>query len=219
MLPPITIPDLDPANPIDPDNDYVPIRQGSTDRKATVAQLNYLNLADFDSVPGAVLASDVLLLGRYVDAITYDNYKVPVSKIGFLSGTRMWFYMTTAPLYWTILDEPGLGDCILAVKAKATGKTYSKPNVVAGTWLQEGVNGGNPGGALTIDQIPAHTHEMQSSSDNLSEAGSRYYRSGKSDHARSYYKTTPTGGGLPHNHGNTWRPEAAVGIMCQKTDV
>lgn len=214
MLPPIIIPELSPADPIDPANDYVILRQGLNDKKATISQISNLQLGDNDLVPGEVLGSDVLLLGRYVSPLSYDNYIVPVQKIGFLKDTVCWFYMSVAPLYWQTLANTG--DAVLATRAGNANQTYGTAGVRVGTWQQEGH-------ALTVQEIPPHTHRVDlgaDSTDTVSSANSaRMSKNIKSRLFRTGDGSSQGLQGLPHNHGNTWRPQAVVGILAIKTDV
>lgn len=214
MLPPITIPELSPADPIDPANDYVILRQGLNDKKATISQISNLQLGDNDLVPGDVLASDVLLLGRYVSPVSYDNYIVPVQKIGFVKGTICWFYMSTAPLYWETV--PNTGDAVLATRAGNINQTYGAAGVRVGTWQQEDHT-------LTLQEIPPHTHRVDlggDSTDTVSSANSaRMSKNIKSRKFRTGDGSTQGLAGLGHNHGDTWRPQAVVGILAIKSDL
>lgn len=212
-LPPITIPDLDPAGPVDPDNDLLLIRQGLNDRKVSPANLGNIRLGGLDMLPGQAVASDVLLIGRN-NGSGYDNYIIPPQYIGFLNGVNMWFYQAAAPLGWTVI--PAVGNRLLAVSDLASQSptppaSYNgvfAPNQT-GSWQQ-------PNHVLTINEIPSHTHTIKASSDNLSGANEGYARTGKFDHAVGTLLSSSTGGGQGHNHGDTWRPLANVGILCTK---
>lgn len=235
MTTPVTIPELDPAGPIDPNNDYLLIRQGLNDRKATAAQISNPVLGSLDMLPGQLVASDVLLVGRNTGpGPTYSNYIVPPQYLGFLNGTRMWFYQASAPLGWTII--PGTGDRLLAVATPAiTPDPAVSYNLVqgggqAGTW-QQGDVGGVLNAGLAITQIPNHRHfyrfgKDQSDSNakfvlgaqNLPTAGNPRFGNtvgvvgGAGDNANH----ENDGVCDPHNHGNVWRPLANVGILCIK---
>lgn len=219
-LPPITIPLLDPAGPVDPDNDLLLIRQGLNDRKIFAGDLMNTRLGGLSMLPGQLVASDVLLIGRNNGA-GYDNYIMPPQYLGFLNGTRMWFYQGAAPLGWTVI--PNVGDRLLAVSDITPLFKYKGANAPAqvGLWQQEGVNGGVPGAGLTLLQIPLHNHTIKASSDNLSGANADYARTGKADHDAGTIESSYSGGGTggqgqPHNHGDSWRPAANVGILCEK---
>lgn len=211
-LPPITIPLLDPAGPIDPDNDLLLIRQGLNDRKVAAGELMSTRLGELQMLPGQLVASDVLLIGRN-NGIGYDNYIMPPQYLGFLNGTVCWFWQATAPLGWSVV--PNSGDRVLATVLPG-GQSYQYNAVgYQGNWQQDGVGGGKPGGGLTLAQIPAHSHNYdvyKSDIDgNLSLKTASTNRSSKNT-----VKTADAGSGQAHNHGNIWRPLAAVGILCVK---
>ena len=204
MTAPITIPDLDPAGPIDPANDLLLIRQGLNDRKVLAGSLSNPTLASLTFLPGQLVASDVLLVGRN-NGITYDNFIVPPQYLGFLNGTRMWFYQSAAPLGWTII--PGTGDRILGVSDGALNYNGVPAPTQTGSWQQEGH-------VLTISEIPSHSHVVQVTDD----AGTSFtsFAKGRTFNDEINRSTGNTGGGLAHNHGLIWRPAANVGILCVK---
>lgn len=117
------------------------------------------------------------------------------------SGTDTWFYKDTAPTGWTI--QSGLGDTLLAVKG---GTTYTTGATSAGTWQQEDHT-------LTVDEMPAHSHtytKPASPENRRRTNGSECVTSVETG------TTSSVGGGQAHNHGNTWRPLARVGIIARK---
>lgn len=203
-LPPITIPLLDPAGPIDPNNDLLLIRQGLNDRKITAGNLNNPILGNLQMLPGQLISSDVLLIGRNNGA-GYDNYIMPPQYLGFLNGTNCYFYQATAPLGWTVI--PNTGDKILACSVPG-GTLYNgaAAGTQAGTWQQtEHV--------LTIAQIPSHNHNIQiRQNNNLGNFVAMASNTGVGVGSTEFQ-----GGGLGHHHGQTWRPLANIGILCSKT--
>jgi hypothetical protein len=127
------------------------------------------------------------------------NVSVPAS---FASGTKMWFYQNTAPTDWTYLSA--ITDRCLAVKG-GTGSFNVNGGNEAGTWQL-------PNHTLTLAQIPAHTHSITCRSKS---ANGNNVRS--SSGGGSYSATTGSAGsGSAHNHGLTYRPYSAVGIICEK---
>lgn len=204
MTAPVTIPDLDPAGPIDPANDLLLIRQGLNDRKVAAGLLSNPSLDSLDFLPGQLVASDVLLIGRN-NGVSYDNYIMPPQYLGFLNGTRMWFYQGTAPLGWTLI--PNTGDRLLAVSdsfLKYNG--VNAPNQT-GDWQQAGH-------VLTKGEMPVHSHNIIVADD--SGTSNITVSKGRTANAGSYRATTAEGSSQAHNHGFTWRPLANVGILCVK---
>jgi hypothetical protein len=230
-LPPITIPDLDPAGTVDRVNDLVLLRQGLNDKKATVQQISSIALGDYGSLGTPIVASDVLLIGRNAGPGVYNNFIFTPQRLGFLVNTVMWFWMPAAPDFWVV--EAGSGDKVLAT-ALAGGQPYqyTAPGYF-GDWQQDGVNGGKPGSGLTLTQIPNHNHWAQFGHDR-SDKNAQYIEGAKK-HAEAgdiNYSNQPVagvvggfndtgshrnyGGCDPHNHGAIWRPAAAVGLLCRK---
>ncbi len=121
-------------------------------------------------------------------------------------GTIMYFYANTAPTGWTIYNT--VEDCVLALKGgsqayNATGGDGAEK----GTWQQ-------PDHTLTVDEIPAHSHTLNTHTntpgDSLRVVGFAGITDWKADLIGS------TGGGSAHNHGTTYRPLAALGILATK---
>ena len=202
-LPPITIPDLDPAGPVDPNNDLLLIRQGLNDRKVLAGQVGSVRLQQYSVLPGQVVASDMLLIGRNNGA-GYTNYLLPPQYLGFLNGVAMWFWLSSAPMGWTII--PDAADRVLGI----VGGGYPTPGY-HGTWQQDNHT-------LTPDEIPPHRHPMKFSSQSAStSAQTGYPRAGRQDDFTPGGRTSVNETlNLGHNHGNSWRPAAAVGILCVK---
>ena len=238
-LPPITIPDLDPAGTVDPDNDQMLIRQGLNDKRVSPAQISTLRLQAYNALPSNIVSTDVILIGRNDGMGGYINYRAQPYRLGFLVDnggypTCMWFWMTTAPLGWQII--PNSGDRVLAT-ALPGGQAYQyTTSGYQGSW-QQGDVGGVAGQGLSITQIPNHNHystfgETQSNSHARYIHGARYINGthgpnfgedptqnpgrgivgGKGDNANH----NNYGQCDPHNHGAVWRPAACVGILCQK---
>ncbi|PWU06779.1 MAG: hypothetical protein C5B43_01315 [Verrucomicrobia bacterium] len=200
------------------DDDLILLRKTLTDYQCTVKKIRNLNLSALDNLPAPVnypVNNDVMLLQR-----GSTNYQVAFSEVGFTKGTRMFFWQLTAPLGWKIIENTG--DMLLGV-TDSTTKYMGNINAGAsgGTWQQEGA-------ALSVLQIPNHKHwsfacargagndrgGLASITPNL---GQKYGDTlgvvgGQGDNAgHDNY-----GGCDPHNHGNTWRPLANVGILAEK---
>lgn len=210
MSSPINLSALPIATSVAP-NDLMLIRKGITDYQIAASIVQSINIGPqfLGPVPGGfALPNDLFLISRRNISGAYQNFNIRFNQVGVVKGTRMWFYNNLPPLGWSIV--PGTGGNLLAAQDfQATYAGNVTAGNTAGTWQQTNTT-------LTIDQIPPHTHTMQASSDTLSGAGSRYYRSGDPTHPRNYYASTSTGGGQGHNHGNTWRPLANVGVIGNK---
>lgn len=141
------------------------------------------------------------------------------------SGTSMWMYADSAPVGWTINGTPN--DNILAVKG---GSTYTTGGSQQGAWVISGLSSGNESShvhsgpshahtmpthrhtgpshthttgsvALTIAQMPAHTHYLNSSSwqNGSGDNGNQVRTTGISNGI----ETSSRGSGSTHNHGST----------------
>jgi len=203
-FPPITIPELDPASTIDPANDLILVRQGLNDRKATVAQLNNFDFGTFSTATNAPLANDVFLVGRDVGGGNYQNYKMLATDVAFLAGTQMWFYSQNAPAGWSIVA--GQGDRVLAVISNSGTGIYNNAGQ-HGTWQQDNHT-------LTELEMPIHTHGVEVHA-TLSSVSDLKLGSGKNS-VSGVQQSLPAGGGIGHNHGNSFRPAACCGRICVK---
>ena len=131
------------------------------------------------------------------------DYKV---NTFFVENTRMmWFYENTAPTGWTIATDLSASDAIVAVKGGSNDYNVNGGNV-AGSWL-------TATHTLTEAEMAPHTHTY------TGRAGTSIAITSVSS-VRSGSNTTSTGsvgGGGSHNHGNTYRPYAAIGLLAQYT--
>lgn len=155
---------------------------------------------------------------RYSAGYIRDNFKVIETVLGadvlsagtkfnvFDSGTQLWFYQATAPTGWSIVSS--LSDCLLGVVNTTTGNTYSTAGTVAGTWQQSDHT-------LTVDEMPTHHHTASQFKDPANAFG--YYITYTSGPLYQNQICNDTGGNQPHNHGNSWRPQTAVGIIAEKS--
>lgn len=218
-----TIPDLPTATTAD-DTDLILLRQpGSAlgvDKKVTVAKVRTLNLAGLSTLPTGEtpVASDLMLVQRGT-----ANYQVAFQHVGFIKGVKMWFYHNLAnevsPNGWAIFTA---GDTLLAVKG---GSTYTVGGAELGLWQQSGYK-------LQITDIPNHAHWINTGS-NQSNSNARYMHGAKDNFDTVPKYSNFAGKGMigalndnathdnygdcnEHNHGDTWRPKAAVGLIMVK---
>jgi len=147
------------------------------------------------------------------------------------SGTKLFFYQDTPPTGWTL--TAGIGDRIIAVKG---GATYLTGGATAGSWTL-------PNYTLLTADIPSHTHGSGNTGSggghghNFGGSTPRYGTSGADGSFGSIlggggatssanvtvasvgghtHSINNEGGGGAHNHGATYRPAAAVGIIASK---
>lgn len=132
----------------------------------------------------------------------------------FIAGDSTYFYQNAAPLLWT---AESFTDALLGVKG---GSTYTTGAAEAGSWTQ-------PDCTLEAANLPAHTHGEGGAHTHAVPNSNQYPRSG-SDWKLYAYNSTKTsssngahthdsvGSGDAHNHGTTYRPYAAVGIVATK---
>ena len=201
-----TIADLPVAN-VANNSDQLLLRQPAgalgTDKSVTVQKLRQIDLTALSSTPVTAQVSDLMMISQ-----GGTNYQIRFDNVGFIAGTQMWFYQNTAPSGWSIIAQQ---DMLLGVKG---GTTYTTGGSVQGDWVQEGHT-------LTVDEMPSHNHEsgnwnkLATSGNKGGNAASISNGSG-SNFLGTYAVINNTGGNLPHNHGDSWRPLSAVGILCRK---
>lgn len=220
MTSPVQLSDLDPTS-VANDADLALIRKNNTtDYKVTVQVLRNINvggLPDLSTTANSPDNTDLLIVAR-----AGVNCKCLFPAIGLPKGTKLWFYQDAVPVstaYWAIV--PNTGDRLLAVKG---GSSYTVGGTVTNlsNWQQLDAT-------LTIEQIPAHAHVARVRKNKSSTLDSLFAGTQPTDsqnNATTGYtggtgstdkrSTDPVGATKGHNHGNTWRPSAAVGILCQK---
>lgn len=215
MTAPINLDGLDIVTVAD-DTDLTLIRKGSTDYKIIAANLRKINVAGLPTMTTSPTPLDLLMVSQ-VGTLRQCYF----GSIGFEIGTTLWFHSSRAPngvspVFWQIV--PNVGDRLLAV-ASAAGK-YTDAGGLGGTWLQEGVGGGE--GGLTVAQIPAHTHVITQGKETAKTdtSAQTYPLLGKIEAKLGRFagpaRTNETGQGKTHNHGSDWRPLANVGVICTK---
>ena len=139
-----------------------------------------------------------------------DGHNLPLTSAGGLLavpiGTKMYFYQNAAPTGWTY--DSAVVDRVLSVKGGSNAYN-ANGGTEAGTWTQ-------PGHTLTTDEIPSHTHSVPTASA-VPTGGGAYSTPGDSaTQANAAPVAEATGGGGSHNHGTTYRPYAAIGIIATK---
>lgn len=233
-LPAITLDNLNPAPSVS-GSDLLLVRIGLQDFKATKDQVSNLAINSL-SVASSLVQSDNTVISRVVGS-GVQNFQTPVTNLGFLPGTVMWFRSATAPVGWSLLA--GLGDRILAV-SDGTNNANTYSNIGAngapqGTWQQGDVSG-IPGQGLNVLQIPNHQHfvrfganpsSSQTANPRFVWGASQFFPNAALEYGTEASLGVVGGAGdipshdafgacNPHNHGNNWRPLANVGILAQK---
>lgn len=211
MSSPISLSGLPIATSVSP-GDLMLLRKGFTDYQIAASYIQAIDLTSLNPISGGKANStDLMLISR-----NGSNYNIAFDQVGLMYHTNCWFYQSKAPLGWTLLNNRG--DRLLAV---GDSIPYNSSNggqtggTLGGTWQQLDV-GGVANQGLTIAQIPAHAHTATIYYDSSTTSGSRRF-SGTSDVGKFAVDSTAlTGGSQAHNHGNNWRPSAAIGVLCQK---
>lgn len=203
--------------------DLVLLRKGLTDYQCAVSLIRNINVASLSSLPGGTSQStDLFLISRTISG-TPQNFQIPFTQVGFPKGTRMWFWMGAPPLGWSIINNTG--DRLLAVASQDAGYSGGGGSSQTGTWQQTAT-------ALTVKQIPNHQHFMRGGSP--SDNSNNKFMEG----ARNPTGVSPAysnvaclgivggegdvpghdafGGCQTHNHGDSWRPLANVGVLGNK---
>lgn len=178
---------------------YMIIKDGVQDKKATVSQVREIDISAF-SPKASPAVTDLVMIGT-----GSSTYKATFDQVSFPANTYMWFYQASAPSNWAHVTT--LTDCLIGVSG---GSTYTTPGSgTNGTWL-------TADHTLTVSEIPSHNHNINVSKNSLNSFPSiSNPRAGKSDVA-GLSSTDFEGGGQGHNHGDTWRPKAAIGIIARK---
>lgn len=125
----------------------------------------------------------------------------------FDSGTKMMFLQAAAPAGWT--QDNTVNDKVLRI-IDNTGTGAA----TGGNWTLSGMS--VDGHAITISEMPAHTH---------SEVGCTITSGSTGSFGGGYTPPTSTttgstGGGATHTHGltnSTWRPAYVDAIVCVKS--
>lgn len=156
---------------------------------------------------------------RYSAGYIRQNFKVLETVLGadvlsegthlgiFDKGTRLWFYQDVAPTGWSIV--PGVGDSLLGIKADG-GALQTTGGSIAGTWQL-------PDHVLTIEQMPTHHHSNAFNSGANSQGYFAESLTSTRSNSRDAQLGSDVGGSQPHNHGNSWRPQTACGIIAEKS--
>lgn len=218
MTAPIDIDSLTETFSVDPAIDFM-ITENEPEQatsKATVSKVQAIDLRNLDVFDEPYAPGDVFFGEQ---ANTQNKFSSSFENVTLPSGTRTWIYANDFRSGWFPVDTAG--DKLLAVKG---GTYYSTAGISGGTWTMEGVNGGVPGSALTVEQIPSHSHRGQKRAharESSAPPNPSPPRKGKVAEDDSffrfrYFETERTGGSQSHNHGDSWRPKAYVGLIIEK---
>ncbi len=219
MASPVQLSDLPVATVAD-DNDTMLIRKSLTDYQIAVLAIRQINIGGFSPIPaGFANPTDLLMISR-----SNVNYNIRFNQIGFIKGTRMWFWQLNAPSGWSIIADTG--DRLLGVSDGTHQYSATAAGSFGGDWQQTDT-------VLNIQQIPAHTHTAlfgthagdgligfcATDSSSLRTGNNKTCSTGGQGSTRSSSTNPPNFSNpatLGHNHGNTWRPLANIGIICNK---
>jgi hypothetical protein len=125
----------------------------------------------------------------------------------FSTGVRTCFFQSAAPSGWT--QDTSVNDRVIRISSGVG-------NGQGGSWTISGLTVG--GHTLTINEIPAHNHNVNGASDDINPGTSPVFQNDSSPPAG--VPTTFAGGGQAHDHplssSGTWRPAYIDAIICTK---
>jgi hypothetical protein len=125
----------------------------------------------------------------------YDNNDWFMILYG-TTATKVWKYRNSGSYGWAV--DSSVTDKVIAIKGGSYGDTGGTS---VGTWTQ-------PDHTLTIAELPSHRHTYTGHSGGVTAGATVQYL-----YLGAITTATDGGGGGAHNHGNTWRPAAAVGTL------
>lgn len=216
MSSPVEMPDLPPAT-IANDDDETVLRQGMTDYRCAVGLLRSINVQGLSPLSEAV-PTDVFLIAHALPA-PIANFSIRFDQVGFVKGTKMWFWQGTPAAGWNLI--PDTGDRLLAVSDGTNNYSAQAAGTQTplGNWQQTGIS-------LSVEQMPGHSHEGVYEKGNLSPSKTCINTTQDKYLTTSKYTLYTGGTGTTssnnpngnvsaalHNHGNTWRPAANIGCM------
>lgn len=121
------------------------------------------------------------------------------------SSNKIWMYLNSATDGWVLWNSAT--DRVLAIRGGSQAYNISGGST-AGSWTQ-------PSHALTTSELPSHTHTYSSTvcMDGNAPGSPVYPMMDNADLTTGSFTVGATGGGFAHNHGNSYRPAAAVGRL------
>jgi hypothetical protein len=142
---------------------------------------------------------------------------------------KIWVYRNSAMAGWVV--DATVSDRVLAFKG---GTTYTTGGAAAGSWTHSHTDTRTVSGtAISVAQMPVHTHAVTGYRYNASNASDNLYFTAEALNYDGYNVLTSapivnnnTGGGGTHNHtlagsvndNTTFRPAASVGTL-QRLDI
>lgn len=193
---------------------------GSGGLDTTTADTRYVNVSG-DTMVGFLTLNANPTSGlhaatkQYVDSVAGSGGGGSTSE--FTSGTTIVFYQTTAPTGWTQITS--INDRMLRVVSSGGGGS-------GGDWTTASVSVTINGHAITVAEMPAHSHPLSSVYCQDLNYGSLGNQSLVVENITSSPCTTLTassvGGGAAHTHGATvtgnssWRPAYVNVIIASK---
>lgn len=200
------------------------MRSGLTDYQVSASIVQQINIAALTPIPfGFANATDLMVINR-----NGSNYNIRFNQVGLMQNTKAWFYQGTAPMGWTMIT--GLSDNLLAIGTYKPSSGNVPAGSQGGSWQQQGVGGLN--GALSIAQIPNHNHYMVGGNSQSNSSCNYLFGAKNLGGTSPQYPETACvgivdgfgdnsthdnyGQAATHNHGNVWRPQAAVGLLANK---
>ena len=172
---------------------------------------NIITDADINAATAKATPADADILLLLDSAAAFALKKITVANATFATGTRSVFVQNFAPTGW--VTDTAVTDQVLIAYPPFGG------NTTGGSWTISGLPSVSGGTAISILQMPIHTHPYGGNTVVLTTAGS----GGIEPALNTAHVTGPQGGGLPHTHPLTstsdgiWRPSWRGVIVCQKS--
>ena len=198
----------DPGALVLTDGAYFSDGQRSIGNQLGMARANFINKVFRQSSYMASVLAQFIVNQANVDALDSDSVAVTVANFinavslttGFAAGTKMPFFQTTAPIYWTkdTLNNDKALRVVSGSGASGGGiHDLSTPPSLAHTHTGPSHYHVEGNHTLTTVELPSHTHTTYAGSTrNATGDAAGFPYSGS-------YESSATGGGGAHSHGNT----------------
>jgi len=134
--------------------------------------------------------------------------------LGHAKDTPAWFYQNVAPLGWTIVT--GMADCVVAVTGGSNDYSVNGGEMsdLGGAWVPQANHTHSV--AAHVHGGLGHTHTMSMATANGGSSNSWRLTSQTTDSTSPSISSSGAAASAAGGTAATWRPLAAVGIVCSK---